>query len=294
MIAGKLGVYLRLLRRGLVDAAQWRLLLWWLVLCAVPTLVLALPLVAALDSQLDTALHVAQMAHEQLILLLSEVGYHLRDAGAPLAGAGIVAGLLWLALVPLLHGMFLVAARAPVPPRLGELLRGGLSQYWRMVRLGLFALVPIGVALGIFAGLSKAVQHYAEHAILESDVEHRQWLVYALGVLLFAWASAGIDAGRAWLALHPTRRSAFKALWRGGKLVLRHPLRGIGIYLGVAVPALVLLLVVVVLRATMSTSGDWGMAGGFVLTQIFVLLAAWMHYARQFAMLAWVRGLEPA
>jgi hypothetical protein len=290
--AGRLEAYLRLLRRGLADAAQWRLALWWILLSAVPTLALALPLVAALDGQLDTVLHSVEMARDQIFVLGMELAFELRHAGEPLAGAGIVAGLLWLFLVPLLNAMFLVAARAPVALRLGELLRGALANYWRMLRLGLFALVPVGIALGTLGLLMKALGLYSEHAILEADVDHLRWLALAVGFLLFAWASAGIDAGRAWLALHPSKRSAFKALWRGCKLVLRHPLRGIGIYLGVAVPALIALALLALLRLSISTAGDWGMLGGLLLTQVLVALCAWMHYARQFAMLAWLRAVE--
>jgi hypothetical protein len=286
--------FLGWLRQGMAAALQWHLILWWLGVTALPALLLGIPLVSALDGQLDNALHAADWSRDQTVLLASDLAYQLRETALPLAGAGAVAGLLLLLLVPLLNAMFIAAARAPAPLQLGELLRGAVANYWRMVRLAVFALIPLGIALGLAALLMKAVHRYDEHAILEADVQHLRWLALAAGALLYAWASACVDAARAWLALHPTRRSAFQALWRGAKLVVRHPLRGIGLYLGIAVPALVLVLLAAALRLAMSTAGDGGMLGGLLLTQGLVAITAWMHYARQFAMLAWLREMPDA
>jgi len=200
--------YLDLLRQGVRAAAQWRLLLWWVAITAIPALLVALPLVAALDGQLDHALQAADLAREQNPLLMLELVHLLRGAGMALAGSGALAGVLLLLLAPLLNAMFIAAARAPAPPGLGDLLRGASANYWRMLRLGLFALVPLGIAAGVAALLMKGVQHYSEHAILEADVTHLRWLALAGGAALYAWASAGVDAARAWLALHPSAGDA--------------------------------------------------------------------------------------
>jgi len=291
LIAAALRRYLGFLRRGLTEGAQWRLLLWWVVASALPALVVGLPLVAALDEKLDGLVDGADLSHNRTILLALELVAELRDAAAPIGGAAMVAAMLWLALVPWLHALFIAAARAPQPLRLGELVHGALAGYWRMVRLGLFALLPLGIALGAIALLLRAVQHFGERAVLEADVKHLRWAALFAGALIFAWAGAAVDAARAWLALHPSKRSAFKALWRGCRIALRHPLRAIGVYLGVALPGVILLLIVAAARVTMSTAGNGGMLGAMLLTQVLVAIAAWSHYARQFATLAWVREL---
>lgn len=281
--------FLGWLRQGMRTALQWRLIVWWIGITALPTLMVGIPLVSALDGQLDKALHAADWSRDQTVLLALDLVFSLRDAALPLAGAGAVAGAMLLLLAPLLNALFIAAARAPSPLRSGELLRQGVSSYWRMLRLAVLGLIPLGIALGIAAVLMNAVHRYDGHAIVEADVRHLRWLALAASALLYAWASACVDAARAWLALHPSKRSAFQALWRGCRFVMRHPLRGVGLYLGVVIPALLPLLLVAGVRVAMPTAGDGAMLAGLLLTQVIVAITAWMHYARQFAMLAWLR-----
>src|SRR3546814_971998 len=48
---------------------------------------------------------------------------------------------------------------------------GGLKEYGRFFRLLLWALLPMGIAIAIYLGLSHLADTYAEKAILEIDAK---------------------------------------------------------------------------------------------------------------------------
>jgi len=156
----------------------------------------------------------------------------------------------------------------------------------------LVALLPLGIALGLAALAMKGVTRYAEHAILESDVNHLRWAARALALLLLAWADAGIDAGRAEFALHPSRRSAFLAWWRGFKLVWRQPLRALGLYLAYSVLGLLAAFLVAWVQTAVPGGSVGGFLLGLLLTQVLVACMAWMHYARLFGLHALARAQQ--
>ncbi len=291
---GGWGLFLAQLRSGMQAALQWRLLLWWLILTGLPTLALALPAWRVLSAQFDHSLRAAELSAQANPLLLYDLIVQSRRAWDAMRGAGLAAGLLFLlVLLPLLNGMFIVAARAAHPPGMGELLRSGWRFYGKMLRLSLVAWIPLGIAMGVAAVAMKGVDRYAEHAILEADVDHLKWLVLAAAVLLFAWGNATVDAGRACLAMYPLRRSAFLAWWRGVRVVLRRrPLASLGLYLGVTIAGFVLLAILAWVRLRMPTQSGAGIAAGFVVTQAIAAIAAWMHYARQYTMLELIRATE--
>jgi hypothetical protein len=283
---------LALFARSVQRALQWRLLLLWIVITVIPTLLLALPVWRALARQLDNFLHANEWSNQWNVVMMADLLGQLRGANEALAGAGIAAGLALFALIPLANGMFVAAARAPGTPGFGELLHGGLRYYGPMLRTMFLALVPLGIALGLGMLMMKGVGRYGEHAILESDVDRLRWPVLTLAGLLFAWANASVDAGRAYLALAPSRRSAIRAWWRGLKLVLRYPLRSLGLYLGVSVLAAVGLAVAGWLRLEIPSAGQAGFLVGLLLTQLIVAITGWMHFARQFAMLELARVVQ--
>jgi hypothetical protein len=279
---------------ALQRALQWRLLLWWVLLTLLPALALLLPVWNTLSSQLDHTLHSAEWAQHwdfMMMLDLATVMYRGQDV---FAGSGRTAVLLLLVMIPLLNGLFIANSRSTAPMTMGELLREGLRYYWPMFRMMLIALIPLAIALVVIRLSNKGVSHYSEGAILQSDVDHVKWAAQALSLIVFALANASVDAGRASLALEPTRRSAFKAWWRGLKLVLRHPLRSVVLYLGITALAAVALMIALGLRVELSNASFIGLLLGLLIAQIMAAIIAWMHYARLFGMAELTRALKPA
>lgn len=286
--------FLPKLGRAMKQALQWRLLLWWVLLTLLPTLVVALPVWQMLSTLLDHTIHAAEWAQHWDMVMLIELGIAARPEMAALAGSGIASIVLLLVLIPLLNGLFIAASRSSTSLRMGELLQEGLRQYWRMLRLMLIALIPIGVSAVVMRLLGKSISHYSERATLASQVEHLRWAAIAFGAIVLALMNATVDAARASLALEPHRRSAFLAWWRGLKLVLRRPVRSAVLYLTITAIATIALAVMIGMRVRLHDTGLWGLILGLMIAQITTAIVAWMHYARLFGMLELTRALKPS
>jgi len=280
--------------RAMRAALQWRLLLLWILIVSVPTVMLVLPIWRVVADQLDHSVHAAEWTRQWNLVALADVGDRLKGASGALAGSDIAAGLVFLGLMPLLNGLFIVASRAASTARLGELIRGAVAEYGRMLRMMFMAIVPQGIALGLGFAAFKGVRHYGEQAILESSVTHLKWAASAASGLLFVYANASVDAGRAFLALHPGKRSVVKAWWRGLKLVLAHPLRSLGPYVLITAAAALALAAAAWLRVELPAASVPGMALGWLTTQLIVALTAWMHFARLFALVEATRTANSA
>jgi hypothetical protein len=291
--AGSMG-FARIVRRAMRAGSQWRLLLLWILIVSVPTAMLVLPIWRVVADQLDHSVHAAEWTSQWNLVMLADLGNRLAGASGALTGSDIAASLAFLGLMPLLNGLFIVASRAAATAKLGELIRGGLQEYGRMLRMMFLAIVPQGIALGVGFAASKGVRHYAEQAILESSVSHLKWAAFAAAGLLFVYANASVDAGRAFLALHPAKRSVIKAWWRGLKLVLAHPLRSLGPYVVITLAAGIALAAAAWLRVELPMASVPGMALGWLTTQLIVAISAWMHFARLFALVEVMRTANSA
>jgi hypothetical protein len=275
-------------------ALQWRLLLWWVLLTLIPTLVLLLPPWQLLSARLDHTMLAVEWAQHWDFMMLADLARSFTMQQMALGASSSASVLLLLVLIPLMNGLFIAASRSATALRMGELLREGLRQYWRMFRLMLVALIPIGLAVLALRLINKSVMHYADRAVLESDVDHLKWAAMAGWAILFAIADASVDAARASLAFEPDRRSAIKAWWRGLKLVLRHPLRSVVLYLGVTALAALALAVALGVRLELRNASLVGLMLGLVIAQVITAIIAWMHYARLFGMLELTRAFKRA
>jgi hypothetical protein len=269
-----------LLPRAARRAAQWRPLLLLLVAGWVPTALLAVPLWRVLADNLDNSVHAAQWAQRLDLVMATDTIAQLTRAGSALAGAAIASLLLTLLLIPFQDAVLVTAARTNERLRLGELLHAGLREYGPMLRLLLVSLLPLALALGLSALAFKGVNRYAAHAVLADDVDRLGWLADALAAVLVITALAGVEAGRARFAYDPRKRSAFKAWWRGVKLVFRHPLRSYGVVLGISVPALLAAAVLGLARLELSTAGAGGFIAGWLIVQLLATVLNWAHLAR--------------
>jgi len=284
--------FLAVLGAAARGALQWRVLLLWLLASWVPTLLLVLPLWRSFARRIDHTVHAAQWAQNADVVFLSVlIGRTLRLSGDALAGSGIAATAVLIALIPLLNAMLVTASRAPAGRALGfgPLLQGALNEYGPMLRLMIWALLPLGVAAGLGALAMRGAHRYEQGAVLGSDADLASWAAIALVAVLLLVALASIDAARARLAFDPYKRSAIKAWWRGLRLLLAQPLRVLGFFFTLTILGIVLAAALALARAGLGAGSYPGFVAGLVLVQLIVLVTAWMHFARLLALLAQTR-----
>jgi hypothetical protein len=302
-------------------ALQWRLLLLWAGCLLAPAALMALPMWRLLAGSFDHSVHAAALALDVDLTALADLVANYGRSGAAFPLAAFVALVLTLLLSPLLSGMAMsamntlgagtVAPRGAMNPLstigtmatagsarpLGfrALLAGGLREYPRMARMLIVALVPLGLAAALGGWAMRAAGSYGETATLQSSSDAARMVALLLLLLLLALAHSTLDAGRAALALDRHRRSAFLAWWHGCKLVMRRPraaLLTLALYLAITLTGLALAALLSVARVHLPPIKAAGFIGGFVLTQLIVMVLAWMRTARLFAMieLATVEG----
>lgn len=259
---------------------QWKLLLIWLLLMLLPVAVATWPLSAALGALLDHSVNSSAWAESFSALGIGDAMIQLGKS-MPAIGAAATAGLIIsLILAPFLTGMVVTSARASQRPGFGALMHGGLHEYWRMVRVSLWALVGWAIAIGIGAAAMHMAGNVAKTATLESQVDLWRHLAMAVMVILLVIAHAIAESSRAQFAADPNLGSATRAWGRGLKMVFGRPFATFGMYLGVSIIGYVLVLVFGMLRMRMPAVGVGGAIMAFVLSQLVVLSLAWMRTAR--------------
>lgn len=288
------------LPRAAAAALQWRLLLLWLVLLLIPTAVLAVPVWQTLGAMLDNSVYAAALAQRLDGVAFTDLIAAVNRNGGTLGMAGVIALVLTLLLSPLLSGMVVTAARhtAAVPHTgaraagFGQLLTGAYTQYGRMLRMLVWAVLPLGAAAGAGWGLMHLADQYGATAILESDAQRVTYLAMAAAAVLLLLVHATLDAGRAVMAAEPRRRSAVKAWWAGLTLLVKRPLATLGVYLVISAVGLVMAAALGVARLNLPALGLGSAIGAFVVTQLAVLAVAWMRSARLFALVAITRPVS--
>jgi hypothetical protein len=274
-------------------ALQWRLLLLWLVVMALPTAIVALPLWKTLSGLLDHSVHATALAHTFDTLPMSDVIAQVGRHGDWLAGSNLGAIIVTLLASPFLTGMVVTAARAPRSLMFGELMHGGLSEYWRLLRLLLWALLPFGVAFAISGAASGMADKHAAAAVLESSAASGSRIATIVTVVLLVLAHAMVESGRAQLVADPMLRSATRAFFRGVGMLFRRPLATLGMYLGVSVIGYAIVLGLGMLRIRTDAVGLFGFIAALVVAQLIVAALAWQRTARLFALGA-VASATPA
>ncbi len=282
---------LALTTRASRAALQWRLLLLWAGLLLIPAIVAVIPLWRTLSASLDQAVHAAALAQQLDLMTLADLAANASRNGAAISQAAIAGIVLTLLLSPLLSGLVVTAARAPAPLGFGALLTGAFSAYGRMLRMLLWSIVPLGLALTIGAGALKLADKHAATAILEADADLARHLALLFTGVLFLLACATLDAGRAALAIDRRRTSAVKAWWRGLGMLRRRPLACLAIYLAITVLGLALYALLGVARLNLAGPGPLAIVAGLLATQLAVLVLAWMRSARLFALISVKRSL---
>lgn len=271
-------------------ALQWRLLLLWVGLMLIPTAILGATVWRMLGEQLDYSVRAAEVARQIDLTVFADLMAAHGKSIAAFNSAGILALIATLLVSPLLSGMTATAARAPETLGFRGLVAGGLAEYPRMLRMLVWSVVPLGLAVAIGGAAMDAASEHASTVAVEADADLAGWLATAFTVILFAIAHATLDAGRAALAIERRRTSAVKAWWSGCKLLLRRPGATLGVYLAISAAGLALAALLVVARINVP---GWNLAGfiaALLLVQLTVAVIGWMRSARLFAMIELARS----
>ncbi|HUJ25895.1 MAG TPA: hypothetical protein VLW85_07755 [Myxococcales bacterium] len=276
----------RLYRKAVLGALQWRLfLLWWAAL-VVPGAIAALPVIEFLRKQLDhsplAAGLVARLDGGVAIELARQLGQNGAGDSIALGFAG--AALVVLFTSPFVAGATLAAARSDEPLPLSRLLTGAGEYYGRMLRTSIAALVPLGIGGALAAAALKAADKANQHVTTEAAADRNTHLALAAGALAVFLAHLVVDAARAQFAADPGRRSGVVAHWSALKLLVRRPLRSLGLGL-IAVglgPALALVLMELRLEIAQSNAAEMALA--WALAQAAHVAIGWGRSARLFGL----------
>jgi len=272
--------YLRALR----NAFQWRLLLLWIVTLALPTLIVALPLRKVLGGLMDHSVHSLAWAQHFNALAMSDIMMLLPRAGTGLPGDFSVAMILTLLFSPFLTGMVVVAARSSERLSLGQLVHAGITEYWRLFRMLLWAIAPFAVAFGIGVAAMGIAKKHAEAAVLQSSADAGTHFAMIIMIVVLVLAHVMVESGRAQFAADGSLRSATLAFGRGIMMLLRRPLATLGMYLGVSIVGYLVAFILGLIRIRMTAAGGFGFFMAEIVTQLIVITLAWQRTARLFAL----------
>ena len=275
-----------LLKKSASFALQWRLLLLWVLVLLVPTFIITLPLWRIISLQLNHSVLAGEFAQHLNMNAINDIISVMVDNKLLLQEAGVGALILTLLLSPLLSGAIITAARSPTSLPIGKLIHGGMTEYWRMFRMLICALIPFGIAGAIGSGVMHLADNYGEQAILQSDAEFASHAATAVMIILLVIADATLDAGRAQFINHANRCSVIIAWWRGLKLIVTRPLQTLGVYVAITLIGLIAAAVLALLRLKIGHIHLPGFILGLVLTQLLVVSLAWIKTARLFGLAA--------
>jgi hypothetical protein len=271
-------------------ALQWRLLLWWALLLLLPALAAALPVWQMLSASFDHSIYASQLAARLDMIAFADLMTGVQERwGTAISAGGLVALVLTLLLSPLLSGMTIAAARVPGRLGMSALLAGGAQEYARMLRVLIWAAIPLALAGALAGAVFHAAGSRAETAILESDAQHASRIAAAVAALVLVIVHATIDAGRALLGSERRRKSAVVAWWGGVKLLVRRPLALLGSYVIITAIGLAVAALLALARVQVPALGVGGTIAAFLLTQLAVVVLGWMRSARLFALMALAR-----
>lgn len=267
--------------RALGAALQWKLLLLWFLFTLIPALIVSRPLHALLGSLMDHSVHAGAWARSFHGLAMTDVIVNIGRHGMPALSAAFALGtVLAVLLAPFLVGMSVTAVRGVQKPGFGELMHGGLREYWRLFRFMLWALVLYGIVAAVSVLASKMVSSYSDKAILESDVDFWKTIAHVVVIGLLVIVQSMIEAGRGRIVAQPGQRSATRAFLAGIGTLFSRPLVTLGMYLGVTVIGLVLTLLLGMWRIHLVAVGYGGVILALVATILIVATMAWMRTAR--------------
>lgn len=268
------------LMAGLQRGLHPQLLLAWTVMLWLPAAVLALPSAIWLYLHFGHSPQAASIAADVTGSPLAEAMRQMTGEGALLAANGALALLLAVLMSPWLSGMIVAQIRTVYRLRMGGVVRAGLGEYPRMLRMLAWSLLLMMVAAAIGVIATRAIGAMAVRVMPDAEwpvPAHAGWLLPAL---LVVFVHITVEAGRGWLGADLALHSVFEAWKRGLALLLRQPAATLIVYLGTSVFGSALALGFLYLRTRLGADGwtDWLL--GFACTQLVVASVAWGRSAR--------------
>jgi hypothetical protein len=216
-----------LLKESFRRASNWRLLVLQVMVTSLPALIGLIPFSFAIGSQLQQHPQGALWPSQLDIATVVDL---LRAISEPPWSRAIVAGVffavvLFLMALPWLQGAMLSQARSPERRHWRGLMEGAGGVFFKMVRLSLLGLLPLGAAAGSIAGISYLIDKKTQREVSEVSAiaSERVGLVIMVTVVFFSFLM--LDVARAVLGARPERRSTFLALCAAVWLMLRNPIR---------------------------------------------------------------------
>ena len=270
------GALLAGLRRGFHP----QLLLVWTLMLWLPAAIAALPAAIWLYLQFGHSPQGAAIAADTGATFIADALSQMQGEGALIAASAGLALLLSLLLSPWLSGMIVAQIRTVYRLRMGGVLRAGLGEYTRMLRMLAWSIVLMAIACAIGVGLMIAIEAITMRFATGTEDLAPSRAGWFLPLLLVGIVHVTVEAGRGWLGADLALRSVFEAWKRGVTLLLRQPGATLTVYLGTSLVGDGLALLFLRLRA-LADAAQWpGWLLAFVCTQLVVASLAWGRSAR--------------
>jgi hypothetical protein len=288
---------LAIIRRAMLRALQWRLLLLSPIVLLVAAAATLLPLARFLGELFDHSPRWNEIATTLDSAALASV---IKALGTP-AAAGLATGvqtslLLAVVFAPFLAGAALVVAGTGARQAFGDLLSGAARHYPRLLRMQVAALLPLGAAAAVAAVVFTWASRVSDRVTSDAATHTSSRIAWLISVIAVLVAQLVVDAGRARLAAEPARRSALVALGAGVKLIVKRPLQALSLGFSASFGGLAVAAVLLIVRQQITQSGVVTMLVAFLLAQLAVASIAWAHATKLCGLVEIARdlGASPA
>ncbi len=270
-----------LIRRAWVRAASWRLIALSLCLTALLGWIAAHPWAAFFNDALGHLPGADKLAgalgSRTLTELLALAGdrEHIRPEIDLFSAL-----LLTFVTEPLFDAAILAVVRTDDALPTRELFAGAGGYFGRMFRMGFSRLIPVAIGAAIGGIAMKWADGAGDRATTERAADQAMNLGLAFAAFGYLFAAIWTDAARAFFVAQPARRSAFFAIWAGGWMMLRRPLRSLAIGVATLLPALLLAALTMIARQQLEQSTGGKVALALLLSELALAFLAWGRAAR--------------
>lgn len=265
---------------GLQRGFHPQLLLAWVIMLWLPAAIAALPAALWLYLEFGHSPMAAAIAANADAAFIASALEGMQGEAILLGACAVFALVVAVLLSPWLSGMIVAQIRTVYRLRVGGVVRAGLGEYSRMLRMLVFSalLLAIAAAAGIAAmiGIESLVTRFTPSP--EDLAPSRIGWFVPIALVLFAHVT--IEAGRGWLGADLALNSVIEAWKRGLALLWKRPVATLTVYLGTSLVGIGFAIAFLRLRAFIDASGWTGWLLAFLCTQLVVAAMAWGRSAR--------------
>ncbi|KQY51770.1 hypothetical protein [Lysobacter sp. Root494] len=265
---------------GLQRGFHPQLLLAWVIMLWLPAAIAALPAALWLYLEFGHSPMAAAIAADTDATFIASALEGMQGEAVLLGACAVFALLVAVLLSPWLSGMIVAQIRTVYRLRVGGVVRAGLGEYSRMLRMLVLSavLLAVAAAIGIAAmvGIEWLVTRFAPSP--EDLAPSRMGWLLPIALVLFVHMT--VEAGRGWLGADLALNSVTQAWKRGIALLWKRPGATLTVYLGTSLVGVGLAIAFLRLRAFVDASGWTGWLLAFACTQLVVASMAWGRSAR--------------